>query len=65
MGLTKSERHNRMMDGIFERYHQNRKDPAIKSFRKHQVKIGEAYKDKGDMYPSAKNKAIHAKSEKK
>ncbi len=58
MGLTRSERHNRMMDRVFDQYHKNRKDPAIKSFKKHQVKIGQAHKDRGDQYPGPKSKAL-------
>lgn len=52
-----------MMDKIFDQYHKNRKDPVIKSFKRHQEKTGKAYKDKGDMYPGAKAKglALHKK----
>lgn len=58
MGLTRAEKHNRMMDKVFDQYHKNRKDPAIKSFKKHQVKVGKATHDKGDMYPGPKAKAL-------
>ena len=62
MGLTKAQRHNRMMDKVFDAYHKNRKDPSIKAFKKHQVKIGKAYKDRGDMYPGPKAKALTKKT---
>lgn len=62
MGLTKSEKHNRMMDRVFDQYHKNRKDPVIKSFKKHQVKVGNAIKDKGDMYPGPKSAALKNKT---
>lgn len=61
MGLTKSQRHNKMMDRVFDNYHKNRKDPAIKSFKKHQYKIGKAVKDHGDMYPGPKTAALKSK----
>lgn len=62
MGLTRAEKHNRMMDKIFDQYHKNRKDPSIKAFKKHQVKIGAAHKDHGDMYPGPKAKALKSKT---
>lgn len=62
MGLTKAQRHNKMMDRVFDQYHKNRKDPAIKSFKKHQVKIGKATHDHGDQYPGPKAAALRGRS---
>lgn len=58
MGLTRAQRHNRMMDRIFSEAERLKKDPSIKSFKKHQVKIGKAHKYHGDQYPGPKSRAI-------
>lgn len=51
MGLTRSERHNRMMDRIFEQKKAFDKDPVMKSIKKNRVKTGKAYHYKGEQYP--------------
>lgn len=51
-----------MMDRVFDQYHKNRKDPAIKSFKRHQFKIGKAVKDRGDQYPGPKASALKKKA---
>ena len=61
-GLTKAQRHNRMMDRIFSEAKRLEKDPVTKSYRRHQRNIGVAVKDKGSHYPGPKHKALdHAK----
>lgn len=57
---TGAQRYNKRMDKIFEGYKASLKDPQIKSFKRHQVKIGKAVKDKGVNYPTAQQRAIHA-----
>jgi hypothetical protein len=46
------------MDKIFEEAKRLKKDPTVKSYRRHQRNIGVAVKDRGDQYPGAKSKAI-------
>ena len=55
---TGSQRYNDRMDKIFEEAKRLKKDPSIKSFKKHQVKIGVAGKDKGDRYPGTIKKVL-------
>ena len=46
------------MNKIFEEARRNLKDPFIKSFRRHQRKIGKAVKDRGVDYPGRRSEAI-------
>lgn len=58
-GLTKVQRHNRMMDRIFSEARRLEKDPVTKSYRRHQRNIGVATKDKGSHYPGPKANALN------
>jgi hypothetical protein len=55
---TGAQRYNDKLHNIFEEAKRLKKDPSVKSFKRHQVKIGQAYKDKGDRYPGPKSKAL-------
>lgn len=46
------------MNKIFDTYKANLKDPSIKSFKRHQRKIGVATKDRGVDYPGSHEKAL-------
>jgi len=62
MGLTRSERHNRMMDKVFSDYEKSKKDPVLKSIKKNRVKIGLAHKYMGDEYlGTSKHKALRSR----
>lgn len=62
MGLTRAEKHNRMMDRVFSEHERLKKDPIVKSFKRHQFKTDNAIKDRGDQYPGAKGKALKHKT---
>lgn len=55
---TGAQRHNNRMNKIFENYKRNLKDPNIKSFKRHQRKLGIAVKDRGVDYPGPKSSTI-------
>lgn len=55
---TGAQRYNDRMDKIFDEAKRLKKDPQVKSFKRHQVKIGKAYKYHGDQYPGPKGKAL-------
>ncbi len=58
---TGAQRYNARMDKIFAEAERLKKDPSVKSFKRHQRRIGVAVKDRGDQYPGAKSKAIAKK----
>lgn len=62
MGITRSQKHNKMMDKVYSEYEKNKKDPSIKSFKRHQVKLGKALPYKGDQYPGPKHSALKKKT---
>lgn len=64
MGLTRSEKHNRMMDRVFEQKKKSDKDPVMKSIKKNRVRTGKAYHYKGDQYPGPKAKALTMRAKK-
>lgn len=55
---TGAQRYNDRMDKIFSEAKRLEKDPATKSYRRHQRNIGVAIKDKGSHYPGPKHKAL-------
>lgn len=60
---TGAQRYNDRMFNIFEEAKRLKKDPQVKSFKRHQVKIGKAHKDKGDQYPGSKARALEKHKE--
>lgn len=62
MGLTRSEKHNRMMDKVFSEYEKTKKDPVMKSMKKNRVKIGKATHYHGDQYPGSKHSALEKRT---
>ena len=57
---TGAQRYNARMDKIFSEAKRLEKDPATKSFRRHQRTIGVAGKDKGSHYPGPKARALES-----
>lgn len=51
MGLTKSQRHNRMLDRVFEQKKRFDKDPVMKSMHRHGQKTGKEFHYMGTQYP--------------